>query len=90
MAHACPPLPQEPGHPSREHPATALLAVLAVLLAIVLISWAALELQGAPALRAVVEAATNGHPPRVDARTDEEREVDHAVTSSRFATGLSP
>lgn len=96
MVHACPPLP--PGdsrHPAgpHEHPTTAVLAVVAVLLAIVLISWAAVEIHGAYALRQVVSAAAEGNGGtvhQIDARTEEERQVDHAVASSRFATGLSP
>ena len=78
----------------REHPVTAIIAVLAIFVAILLITWARIEVHGTGDLEeALVEAqAQPGVPvlPPKGIKADEEREVDAAVTSSRFATGLSP
>jgi hypothetical protein len=93
MGHAClhvdPHVDPDPAG-EREHPATALLAVAAILLAMLLITWAALEIHGTAQLDAVVEQASEGSsaPPQVDSRTEEERERDAAVVSNRWATGL--
>jgi hypothetical protein len=80
--------------PRREHPVTAIIAVLAIYVAILLITWARIEVHGTGDLEeALVEAqAQPGVPvlPPKDIKASEEREVDAAVTSSRFATGLSP
>jgi len=80
--------------PQPEHPITAIIAVLAIFVAILLITWARIEVHGTGDLEeALVEAqAQPGVPvlPPKGIKADEEREVDAAVTSSRFATGLSP
>jgi hypothetical protein len=94
MAPACSSFRPEHVHPA-EHPATALLAVLAIFFAMLLITWAAVEIHGMESLHSVVAAdAEDGSEtpalPRVDSRPEEERERDAAVTSSRWATGLSP
>jgi hypothetical protein len=88
----------EPGRsapdPQPEHPVTAIIAVMAILIAILLITWARIEVHGTGDLEeALVEVqAQPGVPvlPPRDVKAREEREVDAAVTSSRFATGLSP
>jgi hypothetical protein len=102
MGHACTrddlsgaPEPERSApDPQPEHPITAILAVLAILVAILLITWARIEVQGTGDLEeALVEPqAQPGVPvsPAKDIKAGEEREVDAAVTSSRFATGLSP
>ena len=89
MGHAC-----HAPDPQPEHPITAIIAVMAILIAILLITWARIEVQGTGDLEeALVEPqAQPGVPvlPPRDVKAGAEREVDAAVTSSRFATGLSP
>ena len=63
----------------------AVLAVIAIVLAILLITWARFELHGTEDIEA---ALTEEGPTSTPA--GEEHERDAAVTSNRFATGLSP
>jgi hypothetical protein len=79
-------------HHDPEHPVVAVIAIIAILAAMLLIAWAGLELHGTEGLEAALsEPQTEGDVlPKPDMRPNEEREVDHAVTSSRFATGFSP
>ena len=92
MGHACT-HEQFPG-PNKEHPIVAVLAVIAIVAAILLIGWARLAVHGTDDLQeALVEPfAPSDMPaaPKPDTKAPEEREVDAAVTSSRFATGFSP
>ena len=92
MGHACT-HDQFPG-PDKEHPVVAILAVIAIVVAILLIGWVRLEVHGTDDLQeALVEPFAPSEVPPVpkpDTNTPEEREVDAAVTSSRFATGFSP
>ena len=74
-----------PQPPSGEHPVVAVLAVIAIVVAILLITWARFEVHGTHDL----EAALDENAP-LQPRPDEEREIDAAVTVNRFATGLSP
>jgi hypothetical protein len=74
-----------PQPPNGEHPVVATLAVVAIVLAILLITWARFELLGTSDIEA---ALTEGAP--IELKPDDERELDAAVTSNRFATGLSP
>jgi len=94
MGQACIQPQRSTPDPRREHPVTAIIAVLAIFVAILLITWARIEVHGTGDLEeALVEPqAQPGVPvlPAQDIKADEEREVDAAVTSSRFATGLSP
>jgi len=94
MGQACIQPQRSTPDPRREHPVTAIIAVLAIFVAILLITWARIEVHGTGDLEeALVEPqAQSGVPvlPAKDIKADEEREVDAAVTSSRFATGLSP
>ena len=93
MGHACMRFDHgPPGRDPHEHPVVALIAVIAILGAILLIAWAGVELHGTHELEAALsEPQTHGDVlPKPDNRPSEEREVDHAVTSSRFATGFSP
>jgi hypothetical protein len=88
MGHACthdgfPPPPR----PNGEHPIVAILAVLAMVLAILLITWARVEVHGTGDLE---EALTEPAPQQDDPRPVTEGEVDKAVASSRFATGFTP
>lgn len=79
----------EPPRPNGEHPVIAILAIAAIVLAIVLISWARFEVHGTGDIEAVLAEppAAAGEP---SPRPAGERELDEAVTSSRWATGLSP
>ena len=75
---------QFPQPPKDEHPIVAILAVAAIVGAILLIMWARVAIHGTDDIEA---ALTDG--PLVQG-TDEQRELDAAVTSNRFAGGLSP
>jgi len=92
MGHTCT-HDQFPG-PNKEHPVVAVLAVIAIVAAILLIGWARLAVHGSDDLQeALVEPfAPSEEPvaPRPDTKLPVEREVESAVTSSRFATGFSP
>ena len=82
-------------HPDpHEHPVIAVIAIIAIVAAILLIAWARLEIHGTDDLEAALtEPPAQGDlpvAPKPDLKPDDEREVDAAVTSSRFATGLSP
>lgn len=82
-----------PPSPDGEHPVSAVLAVIAIVLAFVLITWARFAVHGADDIEAALAAPPAAGEPalvRVDAKTEEERVVDAAVTANRFATGLSP
>ena len=74
-----------PQPPNGEHPVIALLAVIAIVAAIVLITWARFEVHGTGDLTA---ALTEDGP--IDLQPDDQRELDAAVTSNRFAAGVSP
>jgi hypothetical protein len=73
-----------PQPPNDEHPVVAILAVVAIVAAIVLIMWARVALHGTED----IEAALTDGP--IAQSTDEQRELDAAVTSNRFAGGVSP
>jgi hypothetical protein len=70
------------------------IAVIAMFFAMLLITWARVEIHGTDDLQAtLIEPLTQpgeAPAPRVDPRSAEQRDVDAAVTTSRFATGLSP
>ena len=68
-----------------EHPVVAWIGIVAVLAAIVLITWARLEVHGTSDIEAVLEER-----PLPNHRSHAEREVDKAVAAGRFATGFSP
>ncbi len=94
MGHTCTHGVPPPPRPNGEHPVVAFIAVLAIFLAILLITWARLEVHGTEDFEEVLAEPPPASAP-AEARVqpqkpDEEREVDAAVTSSRFATGLSP
>jgi hypothetical protein len=74
-----------PQPPNDEHPVTALLAVVAMILAMLLITWARFELLGTED----IEGALTEDAP-IQLKNDDEREIEAAVTTGRFATGLSP
>jgi hypothetical protein len=90
MGHACI-HDQYPG-PDKEHPVIAVIAVVAIIAAMLLIAWARFEVHGTEDIEAALADPLNEQPVvlRPDTKSDGEREVDAAVTSSRFATGFSP
>lgn len=94
MGHACTPDDLPSPRPNGEHPIIAVIAVIAIIAAILLITWARLEVHGTEDIEAAlveVPAGSDAPLPRTAAElVHEDREVDAAVTSSRFATGFSP
>jgi hypothetical protein len=62
----------------------AIVAVIAIIAAILLITWARFEVHGTDDLEATITEQP------VKPKPAEERELDEAVTANRFATGLSP
>ena len=91
MGHAC---THHEGPDSPEHPVVAVIAIIAIVAAMLLIAWARIELHGTEEIEAAfTETPAQGDlpvAPRADLKPDEEREVEAAVTSGRFATGFSP
>ena len=92
MGHAC---THHRGPDAHEHPVVAVIAIIAIIATILLIAWARLEVHGTADIEAALEEpVVEGDlplAPRVDQlKPDEEREVEAAVTSGRFATGFSP
>jgi hypothetical protein len=92
MGHAC--THDHLTGPDKEHPVVAILAVIAIVAAILLIGLARVAVHGTEDLQqALVDPVVSDLvvvPPAPDTIPQEEREVDAAVTSSRFATGFSP
>jgi hypothetical protein len=86
------PKPDARNRDEGEHPVVALLAVVAIVLAILLIMWARVEVHGTGDLESALAESRPEHAtvPPPEARSEEQRDVDEAVTSSRFATGFSP
>jgi hypothetical protein len=74
-----------PQPPNDEHPIVAIVAVIAIIAAIVLITWARFEVHGT----GDIEAALTEDGP-IELKPDDQREFDAAVTSNRFAAGVSP
>ena len=74
-----------PRPPHDEHPVIALVAVIAILAAILLITWARFEVHGV----GDIESALTEEGP-ITPGPDHQRELDEAVTSNRFAGGVSP
>jgi hypothetical protein len=73
-----------PQPPNGEHPIVAIVAVIAMVAAMLLITWARFEVHGT---RDIEAALTEDGP--IEAKPEEDRELDAAVTSNRFATGVS-
>jgi hypothetical protein len=74
-----------PQPPNGEHPIIAVVAIISIIAAMLLITWARVEVHGTRDL----EAAFDEHAP-IELIPDDQRELDAAVTSNRFATGVSP
>ena len=92
MGHACT-HDDYPGPNGNEHPVVAVLAIIAIVAAILVIAWARVEVHGTADIEAVLiepaaETLPQAKPNLEELRPDEEREVEAAVTSSRFATGF--
>jgi hypothetical protein len=85
MGHACCHDEHLGDHRDPEHPVVAIVAIIAIAAAMVLIAWARVAVHGTEDIEAAISEA-----PTADYRPSEEREVDAAVTTSRFATGFSP
>jgi hypothetical protein len=87
MGHACihNDIPDDP-RPDGEHPIVAVIAVIAIFVTILLITWARVAVHGTEDIEAtLIESDTP-----IEPKPDKEREIDEAVTANRFATGLSP
>jgi len=91
MGHACTHRDAPDPH---EHPVVAVIAIIAMVAAILLIAWARFHVHGTDDIEAALaEPPAQGDlpvAPKPDLRPDDEREVEAAVTASRFATGFSP
>jgi hypothetical protein len=91
MGHAC--THEHFTGPDKEHPVVAILAVIAIVTAMLLIGLARVAVHGTEDLQqALADPVVSDLavvPPQPDTIPQEERAVDAAVTSSRFATGFS-
>jgi len=92
MGHACT-HDDVPGPNRNEHPVVAVLAIIAIIAAMVIIGWVRVEVHGTEDIEAALsepEAEELSAATKVtEAKPEEEREVEAAVTASRFATGFS-
>ena len=75
-----------PEPPNGEHPIVAIVAVIAMIVAMLLITWVRFEVHG----NSDIEAALTEEGPTEPLPHDDELELDAAVTSNRFAAGVSP
>jgi hypothetical protein len=88
--------PQPAPAPEPEHPVIAWIAVIAIVAAILLITWARVAVHGTGDLEAALsdESATAGErAAQASAQggtADEHEQVHEAVTASRWATAFSP
>ena len=91
MGHAC---THHEGPDPHEHPVVAVIAIIAIIAAMLLITWARLEVHGTEDIEAALTEpavqAELGEVLKPEPKPEGEREVDAAVMSSRFATGFSP
>jgi hypothetical protein len=87
MGHACTPddFPRSP-EPNGEHPVTAVLAVVAIVLAVLLIAWARVEVHGTADLESLVD---DEPPLRSAMSNDEAKAAENEAAGSRWATGFS-
>jgi hypothetical protein len=74
-----------PRPPDDEHPIIAIVAVIAIVGAILLITWARFEVHGTGDIESAL--TEEGPSPAVP---EHHRQLDEAVTSNRFAGGVSP
>ena len=75
-----------PPPPNGEHPVIAVVAIVAMIVAMLLIVWARFEVHGTGDIESALteEGPIEGQP-----QSEGQRELDHAVTTNRFATGVS-
>jgi hypothetical protein len=81
------------GRPGRDHPVVGWIGLLAILITILLLVWARVAVIGTRDIEeALVDPASKAGAAQAapEERGARGREVDEAVTSSRWATGLSP
>jgi hypothetical protein len=85
MGHACTPhdFPRSPA-PNGEHPVTAVLAVVAIVVAVLLIAWARVEVHGTADLEALAE-----EPQPSSTILNGGKAAENEAASSRWATGFS-
>ena len=86
MGHACTPddFPRSP-EPNGEHPVTAVLAVIAIVVAVLLIAWARIEVHGT----ADLEALADEEPQASSTILNGDKAAENEAASSRWATGFS-
>ena len=86
MGHACTPqdFPRSPT-PKTEHPVTAVLAVVAILLAVLLIAWARVEVHGTADLEGLADDAAAAN----STMSNGGKAAENEAASSRWATGFS-
>ena len=86
MGHACTPddFPRSP-EANREHPVTAVLAVIAIVVAVLLIAWARIEVHGT----ADLEALAQEEPQPSSTILNGDKAAENEAASSRWATGFS-
>ena len=88
--------PQPEPQTDQEHPVIAWVAVIAILAAILLISWARVAVHGTGDLEAALSdepASAAAQATRASAQADrkeQDAQVDDAVAASRWATAFSP
>jgi hypothetical protein len=76
-----------PEPPNGEHPIVAIIAVIAMIAAMLLITWVRFEVHGTSDIEAALTEDGPSEPPLPH---EEALELDAAVTSNRFAAGVSP
>ena len=85
--------PQPEPQADQEHPVIAWVAVIAILAAILLISWARVAVHGTGDLEAALSdepAAQAAQASSQGDRKEQDAQVDDAVAASRWATAFSP
>jgi hypothetical protein len=90
MGHACTPddFPRSP-EPNGEHPVTAVLAVVAILLAILLIAWARVEVHGTDDLATLVDEEPPYSVMPQHSTMSNAGAAENEAAASRWATGFS-
>jgi hypothetical protein len=86
--HEDPSYHRAPGE--HEHPVVGWISLVAILAAILAITWVGFEIHGARQIEAAFNESVQPAKPAAEKKPDTRREIDEAVTTSRWATGLSP
>jgi hypothetical protein len=74
----------------REHPVVAWFAVAAIACAMVLITWARVEVHGTEDLEATLYEQPEAKPSTQDEPAGHRAQVDDAVSAGRWAAGFTP